>query len=176
MVRRDGPDLQAEPGGEMIATIPMAVWLKALLVHSASWGSAGETLSAVLKTDENARQFKEYITRLLGYGVAQPERVRECTAERVTALSGGRLAVDKAHIHRFPLPSSLSGRAGRKRLVVTLATMTPGLLTWRSAGMMPDQASCPGCGATWKRSRRLVSGKHTPSASREAAKPATARV
>lgn len=141
-------DLKAEPGGEMIDTIPMAVWLKALLVHSASWSSAGDTLAAILRTSENAHQFKEYITRLLGYGIAQPERVRECTAERVTALSGARLAVDKAHIHRFPLPPSLSGLGGRKRLVVTLATLTPintSHQSWRKADLWfhPDPSRPP---------------------------------
>ncbi len=141
-------DLQTEPGGEMIANVPMAVWLKALLVHSASWGPAGEKLASVLRTSDNARQFKEYITRLLGYGGIQPDRVRECTSTRVTALGGGTLAVDQAHIHRFPLPPSLSGQGGQKRLVVTLATLTPinaGHKAWRRADVWfhPDPSRPP---------------------------------
>ncbi|MCE5245866.1 hypothetical protein LLG88_02955 [bacterium] len=141
-------DLQTEPGGEMIARVPMAVWLKALLVHSASWGLAGEKLAAVLRTSDNARQFKEYITRLLGYGSVRPDWVQECTSTRATALGGGTLAVDQAHIHRFPLPPSLSGRGGQKRLVVTLATLTPvntGHQAWRRADVWfhPDASRPP---------------------------------
>lgn len=141
-------DLQSEPGGEIIASVPMAVWLKALLVHSALWGAAGEKLAAVLRTSDNARQFKEYITRLLGYGAVQPERVQECTSTRVTALGGGTLAVDQAHVHRFPLPPSLSGQRGQKRLIITLATITPinsGHQAWRRADVWfhPDASRPP---------------------------------
>jgi hypothetical protein len=70
-------------------------------------------------------QVKEYITRLLGYGWIDSTRVRECTPYRVTALGGGNLTVDQSHIHRFPLPPSLSGQTGSRRLTITLAWLTP---------------------------------------------------
>jgi hypothetical protein len=141
-------DLRTEPGGEMIANVPMAVWLKALLVHSASWGPAWGALVGVLRTADNAHHFKEYITRLLGYGSVLPSRIQECTSTRVTALGGGTLAADQAHIHRFPLPPSLSGQGGKKRLVVTLATLTPvnaGHQAWRRADVWfhPDPSRPP---------------------------------
>jgi hypothetical protein len=43
----------------------------------------------------------------------------------VTALSGGSLAVDAGAQHRFPLPPSLSGKRGWRRLVITLAWFSP---------------------------------------------------
>lgn len=71
------------------------------------------------------RTVKEYVTRLLGYGCIDVERVRECTAYRVTAISGGTLTKDLSHVHRYPLPPSLSGQRGWRRLIVTLAWLTP---------------------------------------------------
>src|SRR4249920_3135237 len=88
-------------------------------------GRICSVLERILRTAENSRQFKEYITRLLGYGAVDVERVPECTAYRATAISCGVLTKDKSHIHRFPLPPSLSGQHGRRRLTITLAWMTP---------------------------------------------------
>jgi hypothetical protein len=118
-------ELRADAGGETIDTVPRSIWLKALLAHGANWGTAGPVFEGILRTVENSRQFKEYVTRLLGYGVVDVERVRECTAYRATAISGGVLTKDQSHIHRFPLPQSLSGQHGRRRLTATLAWMTP---------------------------------------------------
>lgn len=118
-------ELRAGPGGDLIERVPRSIWLKALLVHGAGWGLAGDALEAVLKNRENSRQFKEYITRLLGYGAIDVSRVREGAPYRVTALSAGHLQAEQAHIHRFPLPPSLSGRTGWRRLTITLAWLTP---------------------------------------------------
>ncbi|MBI5446665.1 MAG: S8 family peptidase [Deltaproteobacteria bacterium] len=131
-------ELRDEPGGELIDVLPRAVWLKVLLVHSASWGDAGQVLDQILRTRQNSRQFKEYVTRLLGYGGIEPERVRECTRYRVTALGGGQLQAEQAHVHRFPLPPGLSGRRGWRRLTITLAWLTPinaAHQSWRRADL-----------------------------------------
>ena len=118
-------ELRQEPGGEIIDGLPRAVWLKALVAHGAEWGEAGSILTRILKDENNSRQFKEYVTRLLGYGAVDLNRVKECTARRVTALGGGTLGRDESHIHRFPLPPSLSGRRGHRRLTITLAWLSP---------------------------------------------------
>jgi len=118
-------DLRDEPGGEMIELVPYAIWLKTLLTHAASWGPAGGVLALTLRTPENSLQFREYVTRLLGYGLSVPGRVSECTEHRVTALGGGSLQKDQAHTHRFPLPPSLSGKHCWRRLTITLAWLTP---------------------------------------------------
>ena len=49
----------------------------------------------------------------------------EYTARRVTALSGGTLRRDESHIHRVPLPRSLIGWHGFRRLTITLAWLSP---------------------------------------------------
>ncbi len=118
-------ELRDDPGGSLIDTIPRAVWLKALVAHAADWGTAGATLSEILRNAQNSRRFKEYLSRLLGYGTIDIGRVRECTSRRATAFSGGTLASDQSHVHHFPLPPVLSGRRGLRRLIITLAWLTP---------------------------------------------------
>jgi len=118
-------ELRQGAGGDIVETVPYAVWLKALLVHGANWGPAGDVLTQILRTPHNRRQFKEYITRLIGYGMIDPVRVSECGAHRVTALGGGLLQNDQAHVHRVPLPPSLSAQRYWRRLVITLAWITP---------------------------------------------------
>ena len=118
-------ELRDEPTGEVIDTIPRAVWLKALVAHGTEWGAAGAALTNILKNEADNRQFREYITRLLGYGAMNIDRVCECTARRVTALSAGALREDESHIHRLPLPPSLNGLRGYRRLTITLAWLSP---------------------------------------------------
>ena len=118
-------ELRQEPGGEIVDSLPRAVWLKALVAHGAAWGEVGSILTRTLKDENNSRHFKEYVTRLLGYGAVDVNRVQECTVRRVTALGGGTLRQDESHIHRFPLPPSLSGWRGHRRLTITLAWLSP---------------------------------------------------
>ncbi|MBN1843878.1 MAG: S8 family peptidase [Deltaproteobacteria bacterium] len=130
--------LKSEPGGEIIDTVPASVWLKALLTHASEWGEAWNILERILRTTANSRQFKEYIARLLGYGGIDVARVQECTQNLATALSGGIIEKDHAHIHRFPLPPSLSGKRGWRRLTITLAWHTPvnpAHQNWRRAAL-----------------------------------------
>lgn len=131
-------ELGAGDGAAVIDDVPRALWIKTLLVHAASWGRAGSVLEQVLKTPANSRKFKEYITRLLGYGVTDWTRVKECTPFRVTALGCGQLQADQTHIHRLPLPPSLSGRQGKRRVTITLGWFTsvnPAHQSWRRAAL-----------------------------------------
>lgn len=59
-----------------------------------------------------------------GYGAVNPTLAGECSTHRVTALGGGEIHADQSYIHRFPLPPSLSGKSGLRRLA-TLAWFTP---------------------------------------------------
>ncbi|MBF0155345.1 MAG: S8 family peptidase [Magnetococcales bacterium] len=118
-------ELREMEGGHILDQIPEAVWLKTLLVHGARWGEAGIAYQTLFQTPDNGNKLPEQLTRLLGYGRVDLDAVRECTATRVTVLAGGKLVVDAGAEHRFPLPPSLSGKRGRRSLVVTLTWMTP---------------------------------------------------
>jgi hypothetical protein len=116
--------LRADPGGEVIATVPMATWIRTALVHAAGWPAA-KTFEDVLRTPENASKYREYVTRLIGYGLIDPDRLGISTDYRVSTLGGGVLSVDQSHVHRFPLPPSLAGKAGWRRLTITLSYFSP---------------------------------------------------
>ena len=101
--------------------------VKAMLVHSASWGEAGEVLEEVLQP-RHPRLWKNRrsnITRFLGYGTLQLDRVLACTDRRVTMIGVGSLQKEEAELFSFPIPASLSGRKDVRRLTVTLAWLSP---------------------------------------------------
>ncbi|MHB8173539.1 MAG: S8 family peptidase [Nitrospirota bacterium] len=134
-------ELKAEPNGNLIDTVPDAVWLKTLLVHTAKWGSAFEVLKQSLENERNRRKIREYLTRFLGYGSIDLQGI-DCSTRRVTALGGGSLGVNKSHIHRFPLPPSLSSQRVLRRLTITLTWLTPvnpSHKSWRRASLWFDR-------------------------------------
>lgn len=103
----------------------VAPLLKAMLVHGAGWGDSGDRIIEILRTSDNARQLKGWVSRWLGYGLPEIERVLNCTEQRVTLLGFGGLENDGAHVFQLPLPPSLGSRTDWRRLTVTLAWMSP---------------------------------------------------
>jgi hypothetical protein len=103
----------------------VAPLLKAMLVHGSGWGDSGERISQILRTQDNARQLKSWISRWLGYGLPQIERVLSCTEQRVTLLGFGGLQDNEAHVFKLPLPPSLGSRTDWRKLTVTLAWLSP---------------------------------------------------
>ncbi len=103
----------------------MAVVIKSLLVHGASWGDSFNILQNCLKTTDNAHQFRRIAARHLGYGTPDIQRVVECTERRATALGYGSIRKDEKHEFMFPLPPSLSGLNEERRLIITLAWFSP---------------------------------------------------
>ncbi|HHJ1919834.1 TPA: S8 family serine peptidase [Pseudomonas aeruginosa] len=100
----------------------ISVLIKALLVHGAKQDDdACEAIAAALKTRDNSRQFKEVMSRYLGYGAVQIERVLACTEQRGTVLGCGEIRENEIHEYRLPLPPGLSSSQEWRRMVVTLA-------------------------------------------------------
>ena len=100
-----------------------AVLIKALLVHSASRGK-NNTVYKHLKSPVNSRKFSRYLSRYLGYGGINIDRVLECTRVRATAIGYGRIEKKHQHHFNFPLPKSVSIH-DYLRLIVTLAWFSP---------------------------------------------------
>ena len=99
----------------------IAVLLKTLLVHSASWGDSKDVLDRCLGNVVN----RKTLTRYLGYGIPYIQRVLECTQQRATAIGYGQITKDERHEFRLPLPPSLSGVNEPRRLTITLAWFSP---------------------------------------------------
>lgn len=105
--------------------VNLTLLLKAMLVHGCAWGDLGNRISNVLRRPENGRQVVGWISRWLGYGVPQIERVLDCTQQRATLMGFGQLDDGEAHVFNLPLPPSLGSRADWRRLSVTLAWFSP---------------------------------------------------
>lgn len=111
--------------GEVIGEQYIPVLLKALTVHSASWGETQEILEDLLRPISQPRKLKENISRFLGYGHINPDRVYSCTDQRATLMGFSSIGHDEGHLYSVPLPPSLSGQRIWRRLIITLAWFTP---------------------------------------------------
>jgi hypothetical protein len=78
-----------------------------------------------LKTKENSLRFKEVISRYIGHGAVNIERVLACTEQRATILGCAEISENQVHEYRFPLPPGLSGSRTWRRMIVTLAWFSP---------------------------------------------------
>lgn len=101
------------------------VILKTLLVHGTECDDLPQRYAEILRTKDNRRGFKEYMSRFFGFGIINQERSTICTDQRITVLGYGQLSHDEAHEYRFPMPPSLSAVSEKRRLTVTLAWFTP---------------------------------------------------
>jgi hypothetical protein len=99
--------------------------LKAMLVHGCSWGDIGSRILDVIRTPDNGRQVNGLVSRWMGYGLPQVDRVLDCTDQRATLLGFGQLSEGEAHVFHLPLPPSLASRPEWRRLTVTLAWLSP---------------------------------------------------
>ena len=125
--------------GDGAPKIPMALWIKALLVHAASWPlEAKQVLEQAIKDPVNRRSFRDEATAFLGYGTIDADRALGCTNDRVTLLGGGTIQDGETWIHHLPVPASLHTRTHWRRLTTTLAWFTPihaGHRKYRSAAL-----------------------------------------
>jgi hypothetical protein len=100
----------------------LAVLTKVLLVHGSAWTEASETLRQSLQL---GRDYRDHIVRYLGYGAVHLDRVLGCENHRVTVIFAAEIEDGAGHLYELPLPPSLSGVVGLRRLTVSLAWFTP---------------------------------------------------
>jgi hypothetical protein len=118
-------ELREGEGADSLQGISNALLVKLLLAHSARWGAAGTEIRSRLQTRRGAKEVAATLTRLLGFGGVSASDIGTCTPYRVTGIGGGVLSEGSGAEHRFPLPPSLSGKRGLRRVTVTLAWFTP---------------------------------------------------
>lgn len=102
-----------------------AVLLKAMLVHGADWGVLEEKILLGREDVDSWHRKKRFVSKYLGYGVADIEKALSCTEQRATLLGVGELKNEKAMIFRVPVPPSLNALREKRRLTVTLAWLSP---------------------------------------------------
>lgn len=99
--------------------------LKAILVHGCCWNELGSRLDKLLRTDDNGRQIKNWISRWVGYGNPDFAKVLGCNEQRATLIGFGKLNDGEAHVYNLPLPPSLSAQREWRKFTVTLAWLSP---------------------------------------------------
>jgi len=111
---------------DWLSDVPVAVLVKALLIHTADWHSeAFEFAKQALADWVVPGRAKDDLAGVLGYGVLRAERGLGCTPERATAIGGGHIVKDMRMRHRVPIPSALHTFGGWRRVTVTLAWLSP---------------------------------------------------
>ncbi len=116
--------LSSEEGIALPSRRSLAPLLKALIVHCASWGSTQQLLDDLLE-EPLSGVTRAKLGRFLGYGFADESRLDGCTPQRVTLVAWDDIRDGEGHLYRIPLPTSLSGVRVGRRLIVTLAYLTP---------------------------------------------------
>lgn len=108
-----------EETGIKMPTDSTAILLKAMLTHGASWEPIADKIASSMETSP------KQLSKWLGNGIPNINRVIECTKERITLIGLGSLKKDEGNIFRLPLPVDFSSRLMRRKLTVTLAYLSP---------------------------------------------------
>lgn len=98
--------------------------LKALIAHGASWGDLGQEMTDIHIPAGSSSRRKEAVSRAMGYGPVDG-RLIEGGGHRVTLLGEDRIRKEQRHEWRIPLPDDLRSTTEFRRVVVTLAWLTP---------------------------------------------------
>jgi hypothetical protein len=93
--------------------------VKAMLAHGATWENISEQLSAA--TSDSPKQ----LTKWIGNGVPDVDKVQSCTINRITLIGIGSLKKDEGDVFHLPLPVDFSSQLVKRRLTVTLAYISP---------------------------------------------------
>lgn len=101
-----------------------AIALKAMLIHSCSWGLIGQDLMNNYVPNVPRRKRAETL-KWIGYGYPNKEFSSFCTYQRVSVMGYGELTSGQQTKFSFPLPDCLIAQAVKKRLTITLAWMSP---------------------------------------------------
>lgn len=94
---------------------------KTLLVHAASWGSLKSDIENVFV---NGALDRRAISRLLGYGAVDGERVATAASHRVLLVGAGSISADERMTFTVPLPASLAATTEWRRLTITLGWLS----------------------------------------------------
>lgn len=101
-----------------------AVILKALLSHGGQFGDEASTLQTAL-IDGKKKLQKYDLAKYLGYGEVHSNRIYTCKMNQATAVHCGDMILGDDITYKLPLPASLNGKQIHKRLIITLAWLTP---------------------------------------------------
>lgn len=100
-----------------------AIILKAMLAHGSAWSDLKDICTESLELSGNTT--KNNIHKYIGYGIADIEKVKECTKNQVTLIGYGEIKQDQAFMYSIPLPFNFHTQKLSRKLTVTLAYFSP---------------------------------------------------
>ena len=103
----------------------IAVLVKSLLVHYASWNDGEKVLKNVISDFVKINSFRRHAQKFLGYGFVDPNQENACDNNRATLIATSFIKAEEGHRYRFPLPQSLISETILRRLIITLSWFTP---------------------------------------------------
>ena len=113
--------------GRELSRNDLALLTRVLAVNAARWPEGAKTLYGAERARLSGRfqQAAEEVARYFGYGFLDPELMREAPHHGATLVGLGQVRKDRGTIFEMPLPSSLSGDAIHRSMLVTLAWFSP---------------------------------------------------
>lgn len=105
-----------------------AVILKSMLVHGARWDAEAADAIKVVANEGKKLHWeheRDEVSRFLGFGCPDIERVIDCAENRATLIGWNRINSRETDRFAVPLPADLDGVPGFRALSVTIAWMTP---------------------------------------------------
>jgi len=118
-------DLYTSLHGDALSSEYENVLLKALLCHGASIEENFDRIEELLKEPSNSMRFSSIVAKYLGYGNVDEVRIHGCLDNQATIIQCGRIKQDDTHKYKFKLPDSLNAQTVNRRLIITLAWLSP---------------------------------------------------
>jgi hypothetical protein len=120
-------EMLEEEGLELTSFERRALATRALLIHGSAWRDHGDILDQIYPpaTPRQWRARRSSITKFLGYGRPDFERVVAGDTNRITLLADDAVSHEQLHEYRIPIPESMIGSKELRRIVMTLAWSPP---------------------------------------------------
>lgn len=115
----------SETDSELSFEDNITVLIKAMVIHGCSWNHMEDIIKNCIPPTSSSYQQKNWISRWVGFGTPDLSIIQECPENRISLIGYGKLLNGQVHLYHLPLPPSLSGMRGRRRITVTLAYFSP---------------------------------------------------
>ncbi|MFL9502293.1 S8 family peptidase [Rhodopseudomonas palustris] len=142
-------DLFEQNGQSLVESQTRAVVLKALVAHGCHWGETGELLHGLYPGKWQKK--REAVSRSIGYGRADYDRVVTADGHRITLLADDLIGRDESHLYKLPIPRAMIMNREVRRLTMTLAWSSPiDPITNRYRGVMVELVDAKGKRKFWE--------------------------
>lgn len=112
-------------GSELILSNYGALFIKTLMIHGAEWNGAYEVYKSILQRPRETTFKDKQLPRYIGYGFVNENKILNGSEQKVTLIGYHTIKKEQGQLFEVPLPPSLSGKAIKRRLTITLSWFTP---------------------------------------------------